>query len=127
MTILRIAFILPALADFLLAGLTLTRAIGVEDDSIVPRLQFSGGAFAWGIMLLFALARPVDRAWVLIPTAIVVACVVIAVGVGYLMGVVGGVSAASAVFMGAAIFSFGFLGLRFANLRASQDQSTGAP
>ncbi len=121
MTALRIAFFLPALADFLLAGLTLMRMAGVGDDSIVPRLQFAGVAFAWGIMLLFALARPVERAWVLLPTALAVAGVSVAICIGYFAGVVGLVSAIMAVTWALVIFAFGYLGLRYAHAVASGD------
>ncbi len=113
MVILRIAFILPAAADFLLAALTLMRMAGVEDESIVPRLQFSGVAFAWGVLLLFALARPVERAWILVPTGLAVAGVLTAIAFGYFAGVVSDVSAILALMAGLVIFCFGYLGLRF--------------
>ena len=59
---LRLAFLFPALADFVLAGLTLFRSVGIVDLSIVPRVQFAGVAFAWGVLLLVGLARPIARA-----------------------------------------------------------------
>ncbi len=119
MIALRIAFILPALADFLLAGLTLVRTAGVDDESMVPRLQFAGVAFAWGVLLLFAMARPKDRAWVLLPTALAVAGVSLAICYGYVAGVVGGTSAVLAVATAMLIFVFGYLGLRFAHTASS--------
>ena len=123
MTALRIAMVLPALADFLLAGLTLMRLAGIEDDSVVPRLQFAGVAFAWGVMLLFALARPVERAWVLIPTALAVAGVSGAICIGYFANVVSAVSASSAVILALAIFGFSYKGLRYARHAASAHKS----
>ena len=119
MTSLRIAFILPALADFLLAGTTLVRTAGVEDESIVPRLQFAGVAFAWGVLLLFAVARPVDRAWVLLPTALAVAGVSTAICYGYVVGAVGATSALLAATMAVFIFVFCYRGLRFIEGTAS--------
>ena len=123
MTALRIAMVLPALADFLLAGLTLMRLAGIEDDSVVPRLQFAGVAFAWGVMLLFAFARPVERAWVLIPTALAVAGVSGAICIGYFANVVSAVSACSAVILALAIFVFIYKGLRYARHAASAHKS----
>ncbi|MDJ0629822.1 MAG: hypothetical protein QNJ44_16305 [Rhodobacter sp.] len=120
MIALRIALILPALADFILAGLTLVRMAGVEDGSIVPRLQFAGVAFAWGVMLLFALARPVERAWALLPTVLAVACVSGAIVVGYFVGAASAGSALIAVVTALACFVFGYVGLRFAYGEASQ-------
>ena len=52
MLILRMAFLVPAIVDFAIAALTLYRMIGVVDDSLVPRGQFAGAAFCWGLLLL---------------------------------------------------------------------------
>jgi hypothetical protein len=93
---------------------------GVEDESIVPRLQFASVAFAWGIMLLFALARPVERSWVVLPTALAVAGVSSAICIGYVASAASAASALLAVVTALVIFVFGYFGLRFAHDEASQ-------
>ena len=88
MLILRMAFLVPAMADFALAALTLYRMIGVVDDSLVPRGQLAGAAFCWGLLLLLGMGKPVARAWILRPTAIVSGCIAAASVVGLVAGVV---------------------------------------
>ena len=120
MKALRTAYLLPALADFYLAAITVLRTAGVNDASVVPRLQFAGVAFAWGVMLLLAMARPIDRAWVLWPTGLAVASVAGAICYGYWVGVVGLLPAMAAALTAIIIFAFGYAGLRFA-YRADAD------
>ena len=88
MVVLRLAFLVPALADFILAVLTVHRMAGVTDDSLVPRGQVAAVAFSWGILLLLGMRKPVQRAWILQPTAIVIGCIFLAVFVGFIAGVV---------------------------------------
>ena len=88
MVVLRLAFLVPALADFILAVLAVFRMTGVTDESLVPRGQFAAVAFSWGILLLLGMRKPVERAWVLHPTAIVIGCIFLAVFVGFIAGVV---------------------------------------
>lgn len=82
------AFLAPAIADFVLAGLTAYRMIGVVDDSVVPRGQFAGVAFCWGVLLLAGMAKPVERAWILLPTAMVIGCIAAAFLIGFIAGTV---------------------------------------
>ena len=84
--ILRMAFLAPAIVDFVLAALTVHRMSGIVDDSLVPRGQFAGAAFCWAVLLLAGMARPVERAWILLPTAIVIGCI----GTAYLLGFLAG-------------------------------------
>ncbi len=88
MHILRMAFLAPAIADFVLASLTAYRMIGVVDDSVVPRGQFAGVAFCWGVLLLVGMAKPVERAWILLPTAMVIGCIAAGYFLGFLTGTV---------------------------------------
>ena len=88
MLVLRMAFLVPATADFALAILALYRMIGVVDDSLVPRGQFAGAAFCWGVLLLLGMRKPVARAWILQPTAVVIGCIATAFVVGFVAGVV---------------------------------------
>ncbi len=85
---------------------------------MVPRLQFAGVAFAWGVLLLIALARPLDRTWVLWPTWLAVAGVLTAIGIGHASGVVSNASVAIAAAIGVGTFVSGFFGMRFARSAA---------
>ncbi|NNE21494.1 MAG: hypothetical protein HKN11_02680 [Rhizobiales bacterium] len=85
---LRMAFLVPAIADFAIGCLAIYRMIGVADDSLVPRGQFAGVAICWGVLLLVGLARPVERAWILRPTALVIACIGAAFVMGFMAGTV---------------------------------------
>jgi hypothetical protein len=62
--------------------------VGVSDDSLVPRGQFAGAALSWGLLLLLGMRKPVERAWILQPTAVVIGCIFVAVFVGFTAGVV---------------------------------------
>lgn len=88
MVVLRLAFLVPALADFILAVLAVFRMVGVTDESLVPRGQFAAVAFSWGLLLLLGMKKPVERAWILYPTAIVIGCIFLAVFVGFNAGVI---------------------------------------
>ena len=110
---LRLAFLLPALADFVLAGLTLFRSAGIADPSIVPRVQFAGVAFAWGVLLLVGLIRPVERAWILLPTMIAITGVLLGLVAGYTGGFVEAETMVFSVLLGGIMVGFGWLGLRF--------------
>ncbi|MDH3741305.1 MAG: hypothetical protein OER56_06860 [Hyphomicrobiales bacterium] len=85
---LRMAFLAPAIVDLMLACLVIYRMIGVADDSLVPRGQFAGAAASWGVLLLVGLARPVERAWILPPTALIIGCIGAAFVVGFMAGTV---------------------------------------
>ena len=114
MLFLRLAFLLPALADFVLAGLTLFRSAGIADPSIVPRVQFAGVAFAWGVLLLVGLIRTVERAWILLPTMIAITGVLLGLVAGYTAGFVETETMVFSVLVGGIMVGCGWLGLRFA-------------
>jgi hypothetical protein len=88
MLLLRMAFLAPAIADFVIAILTLYRMDGVVDESLVPRGGFAGAAFCWTILLLLGMRKPVERAWILLPTALLIGCVAAAYLWGYVAGTV---------------------------------------
>ncbi len=88
MHIIRLAFLVPAIVDFVLAILTLYRMIGIADDSLVPRGQFASVAACWTLLLLMGLMKPVDRAWILGPTALVIGCIGVAFFFGFMAGTV---------------------------------------
>ena len=114
MFLLRLAFIVPAVADFVLAGLTLNRMIGVTDASVLPRAQFVAVASCWGLLLLLGLIRPVERAWVLLPTAIVIAGIALAFTFAFMTGTVGAGRLSSVLFLAASTIWLCWAGLNFA-------------
>ena len=87
MLVLRMAFLLPALVDFVLSVLTLLRMGGVSDDSLLPRAQFAAVAFFWSLLLVVGLWKPVERSWILRPTALVIG----GIGAAYLFAFWNGV------------------------------------
>lgn len=88
MLVLRMAFLVPATVDLALAILTLYRMTGVVDDSLVPRGQFASAAFCWTVLLLLGMRKPVARAWILQPTAVLIGCIATVFVVGFMAGVV---------------------------------------
>ena len=104
----------------MLAVLTVYRMGGIVDDSVVPRGQFAGVAFCWAILLLAGLARPVERAWILTPTALVIGCIAAAFVVGYIAGTVGFVRLTFVLFICAAL-----IWLCRAGLKQAQDHLGG--
>jgi hypothetical protein len=123
MIVLRLAFLTPALADFILAVLTVHRMAGVTDDSLVPRGQFAAAAFSWGILLLLGLRKPVERAWILKPTAIVIGCIFLAVFVGYIAGVVPMVVLAIALVLCATMIWLCLAGSKIASEMSSKQEA----
>jgi hypothetical protein len=112
MVVLRLAFLIPALADFILAVLAVYRMVGVTDDSLVPRGQFAAVVFSWGILLFLGMRKPVERAWILQPTAIVIGCIFLAVFVGFIAGVVPLAMLAIALFLCATMIWLCLAGLK---------------
>jgi hypothetical protein len=75
--LLRLSYWIAAIADFIIAMLTwIPERMGVIEISY-PMGLASVVAFSWGIMLLIADRKPVERKWVLIPTILVVALITI--------------------------------------------------
>ena len=99
MFLLRMAFLTPAVADFALSALTLYRMIGVADDSLLPRAQLAAVALCWGLLLLLGMRDPLKRAWILLPTAIVIAGIAAAFLVGFAGGVIASANLALALLL----------------------------
>ena len=69
---LRLSYWIPALADFAIAYLALTpKEMGLA-ETVYPMGLTSAIAFSWGVLLLLADRKPMDRRWILIPTILVV-------------------------------------------------------
>lgn len=71
--LLRISYWVAAIADFIVAVLVLfPEKMGLSKIEY-PMGLMSAIAFSWGILLLIADRKPLERKWILIPTIIVVA------------------------------------------------------
>ena len=69
---LRISYWVAAIADFAVAILVLIpERMGVT-GFVYPMGLMSAVAFSWGVMLVIADRRPMERRWVLLPTMLVV-------------------------------------------------------
>jgi hypothetical protein len=70
---LRISYWTAALADFVISVIVLfPKEMGLSEIEY-PMGLMSAVAFSWGIMLLIADRKPIERRWILIPTILVVA------------------------------------------------------
>jgi len=73
---LRMSYWAPAIADFFIAVTVLIpEKVGLT-EFVYPMGMMSAVAFSWGILLVLADRKPVERRWVLIPTIIVVALLI---------------------------------------------------
>ena len=70
--LLRLSYWIPALADFVIAYLALIPEKMGLTGFVYPMGLTSAIAFSWGVMLLIADRKPMERRWVLIPTILVV-------------------------------------------------------
>ena len=69
---LRISYWSAAIADFVIAvSVLIPENMGLSEFAL-PMGLMSAVAFSWGILLLIADRKPVERRWILIPTIIVV-------------------------------------------------------
>lgn len=71
--LLRISYWSAALADFGIAAVMLMPARMGTVEVVYPMGLASVIAFSWGVMLLFADRKPLERRWMLIPTMLVIA------------------------------------------------------
>lgn len=72
-TWLRISYWTAAIADFGIAiSVLFPERVGLT-EFVYPMGLMSVVALSWGILLLIADRKPIDRRWILIPTIIVVA------------------------------------------------------
>jgi len=69
---LRISYWTAAIADFIIAVMVLIPERMGLNETVYPMGLTSAVAFSWGILLIIADRKPLERKWVLIPTVIVV-------------------------------------------------------
>ena len=114
LTLLRAAYLVPAIGDFYLAANTLGDLFTGATTDVLPSLRFAGVAFAWGVLLLFGLWRPVERAWMLWPTALVIALVVLSGVPGYVAGEYTAALLALSLGLGVVVIALCLLGISYA-------------
>lgn len=74
---MRLSYWTAAIADFVIAVLAwIPQRMGVAEIAY-PMGLASVIAFSWGVMLLIADRKPVERKWMLIPTILVVTLITI--------------------------------------------------
>ena len=71
-TLLRISYWVAAIGDLIIAVLVLIPSRMGVDGFVYPMGLMSAVAFSWGVMLLIADQKPVERRWILLPTILVV-------------------------------------------------------
>jgi hypothetical protein len=76
--LLQVSYWLPAIADFVYAIIILSPSRAGVSEYVYPMGLFAAVAFSWGIMLILATKKPMERRWVLIPTIIVITLIAIA-------------------------------------------------
>ena len=70
--LIRTSYWVAAVADFVVAILVLIpERMGVP-DFVYPMGLMSAVAFSWGVLLILADRKPIERKWVLLPTILVV-------------------------------------------------------
>ena len=75
--LLRMSYWIAAIADFGIAVLAwLPERMGVT-ATVYPMGLLSVIAFSWGVLLLIADRKPLERSWILIPTILVVALIAV--------------------------------------------------
>ena len=76
--LLRMSYWIAAIADFGIAILVwIPERMGVT-EIVYPMGLASAVAFSWGVLLLVADRKPLERRWILIPTILVVALITFA-------------------------------------------------
>ncbi len=77
--LLRLSYWIAAIADLILAILVwIPERMGVT-ETVYPMGLASAVAFSWGVLLLIADRKPLERRWILIPTILVVALITLAI------------------------------------------------
>lgn len=69
--LLRISYWVAAIADFIIAVVVLIPDRMGVPEFVYPMGLMSAVAFSWGVMLILADRKPLERRWVLLPTILV--------------------------------------------------------
>ena len=71
-SLIRMSYWVAAIADFVIAVLVLLPGRMGVTEFVYPMGLMSAVAFSWGVLLIVADRKPVERRWVLLPTTLVV-------------------------------------------------------
>lgn len=101
---LRLSYWVAAIADFLIAFLVISPDIDGTENYVISMGQMSVVAASWGVMLILADRKPIERRWIVIPTLLVV----LLLGLVSLHALITGIMPASRVIpaLGASILVF---------------------
>ena len=77
-TILRTGYWAGIIGDFFIAVTILVPVLARVDRYVYPMGLMSAAAFSWGIMLIIADRKPVERRWISVPTLLVVVLIQLA-------------------------------------------------
>ena len=87
-SLIRTSYWVAAIADFIIAILVLIpERMGVT-GFVYPMGLMSAVAFSWGVLLIIADRRPIERKWILLPTMLVVFLLGVAIIYAAIIGVV---------------------------------------
>jgi len=76
--LLRLSYWIAAIADFIIAILAwMPDRMGVT-ETVYPMALVSAIAFSWGVLLVIADRKPLEKRWILIPTILVVSLIAVA-------------------------------------------------
>jgi hypothetical protein len=103
---LRVSYWLGAIGDFVYAIVILIPSRAGVSEYVYPMGLFAAVAFSWGIMLILATRKPLERRWVLIPTIVVIALLCIANVYSYLIAAIDLNVIVPRVLLGLAIIAF---------------------
>ena len=83
--LLRVSYWTAAVADFAIAALFWIPARMGVAETVYPMGLASVMAFSWGVLLVMADRRPMERRWILLPTILVVLLIAIT-RIGFAIG-----------------------------------------
>lgn len=86
--LLRASYWVAAIADFIIAFLVLIPERMGVNEFVYPMGMISAVAFSWGVLLLVADRKPIERKWVLLPTILVASLLGVAGLYAALVGVI---------------------------------------
>ena len=85
---LRISYWTGAIGDFAIAILALIPRIMEAPSYVYPMGMLSSVVFSWGVMLVLADRKPLERRWVLLPTILVVSLLLLTNILSMIAGVI---------------------------------------
>ena len=77
-SILRTGYWAGIIGDFFIAATILVPEMARVDGYVYPMGLMSAAAFSWGVMLIIADRKPVERRWIAVPTLLVVVLIQVA-------------------------------------------------